>query len=166
MFWISASPRSTFCSSSIYLCCFLHFLFSNLSLPVFFYAHCCSANGPLGLATYSMQHPLSFSLRVYPKPLKELNTITQQDQVLSFEIILYFTKHHCEEAQLTMRNNKTRNKRGMMCGNNFHLKNKTFIKKRNKNRQTRYLIVTIFYTHNSSGDFRLTWTRETAQLPV
>lgn len=102
---------------------------------------------------------------VYPKPLRGLKPSLKQDELLSFEIVHYFTKHHTEEAQFTIRTNKTRHKREMMCGNNFHLKNKTFIKKRNKNRQTRYFIAAIFHTHNSSGDFRLTWARQTAQLP-
>lgn len=60
----------------------------------------------------------------------DLKPLAKQDELLSFEIVPYFTKHHCEEAQFTNRTNKTRNKREMICGTNFHLKNKTLIKKK------------------------------------
>lgn len=130
MFWISAPPRSTFCSSSFTFaasCSFCSLI--SLFLPVFLICATALPMVPWDWLHTAQNAPCPFPWGLNLSLSRALIPTLKPDELLSFEIVLYFTKHHCEEAQFTIRTNKTRNKREMIYGNNFYLKNKTFIKK-------------------------------------
>lgn len=84
---------------------------------------------------------------------------------MSFETAPYFTKHHCKQAEFTSRTKvKTENKTKQRWSTTLEIK--ASIRKWNKNKQTRYLIVAIFHTCNSSSDLGLTCIRKQAQIPM